>query len=61
VAIGLGYGFLSAGRVTAKGVGASAPGGASSEFKLKADYVDVPILGRFTFARAPRYVFAGRR
>jgi hypothetical protein len=63
VAIGLGYGFSIQPEAlyTQKGVGASAPGGtASSEFRLKADYVDVPILGRFTFGKGLRgYVFAG--
>lgn len=63
VAIGLGYGFSIQPEAlyTQKGVGASAPGGmASSEFKFKADYVDVPILGRFTFGKGLRaYVFAG--
>jgi hypothetical protein len=63
VAIGVGFGFSIQPEAlyTQKGVGASAPGGtASSEFKLKADYVDVPILGRFTFGKGLRgYVFAG--
>jgi hypothetical protein len=63
LAIGLGYGFSIQPEAlyTQKGVAASAPGGtASSEFTLKADYVDVPILGRFTFGMGLRgYVFAG--
>ncbi len=63
VAIGLGNGFSIQPEAlyTQKGVGASAPGGTpSSEFKFKADYVDVPILGRFTFGKGLRgYVFAG--
>jgi len=63
VALGLGNGFSIQPEAlyTQKGMGASAPGGtASSEFKLKADYVDVPILGRFTFGKGLRgYVFAG--
>ena len=63
VAIGLGHGFSIQPEAlyTQKGVGARAPGGtASSEFTFKADYVDVPILGRFTFGKGLRaYVFAG--
>ena len=63
VAIRLGNGFSVQPEAlyTQKGVGADAPAGtASSEFKLKADYVDAPVLGRITFGKGLRgYVFAG--
>jgi len=63
VALGLGNGFSIQPEAlyTQKGMGASAPGGtASTEFELKADYVDVPLLARFTFGKGLRgYVFAG--
>jgi hypothetical protein len=61
IRFGNGFSIQPEALYTQKGVGAGAPGGAaSSEFKLKADYVDVPILGRFTFGKGLRgYVFAG--
>jgi hypothetical protein len=63
VVIGLGSGFSIQPEAlyTQKGVGASSPVGmASSDFRLNADYVDVPILGRFTVGKGLRvYVFAG--
>ena len=61
IRFGNGFSIQPEALYTQKGVGASAPGEtASSEFKLKADYVDVPILGRFTFGKGLRgYIFAG--
>ena len=63
VALGLGSGFSIQPEAlyTQKGMGASAPREtASTEFELKADYVDVPLLARFTFGKGLRgYVFAG--
>jgi len=63
VAIGLGNGFSIQPEAlyTQKGTSITvSEGTASSEMKLKADYVDVPILGRFTFGKGlRRYVFAG--
>ena len=63
VAVRFGNGFSIQPEVlyTQKGMGVGAPGEtASSDFKFKADYIDVPILGRFTFGMGLRgYVFAG--
>ena len=61
IRFGNGFSIQPEALYTQKGVAASAPGEtASSEFTLKADYVDVPILGRFTFGKGLRgYVFAG--
>jgi len=61
IRFGNGFSIQPEALYTQKGVGATASGGtASSEFRLKADYVDVPILGRFTFGKGLRgYVFAG--
>jgi hypothetical protein len=61
IRFGNGFSIQPEALYTQKGVGASASGLIdSAEFKLKADYVDVPILGRFTFGKGLRgYVFAG--
>ena len=61
IRFGNGFSIQPEALYTQKGVGASAPAGTdAAEFRLKADYVDVPILGRFTFGMGLRaYVFAG--
>ena len=61
IRFGNGFSIQPEALYTQKGMGASAPGGtASTEFELKADYVDVPLLARFTFGKGLRgYVFAG--
>ena len=61
VRFGNGFSIQPEALYTQKGMGAGTPGEtASSEFRWKADYVDVPILGRFTFGKGLRgYIFAG--